>query len=149
MLLAITLVCAKAFEGLSQSTPSHYLSFSPLSFWRKTSVFGLRFFVILTNKKSIDKISTARGRLWRAEFSIIPLPTQFVNRQNRQKFGREKSRICAKWLLDFYVSLRYTIITEDGKKPARDKLGYRARRKRGVIAHSAPLKKSRKFEKTP
>ena len=46
--------------------------------------------------------------------------------------------------LDKSLQVCYTIITEDGKKPARDKPGYPARWKRGVVAHPAPLKKIKK-----
>ena len=56
--------------------------------------------------------------------------------------------VCVLFHLAISYSICYTIITEGGKKPARDKPGHPARWKRGVIAHPAPLKKSRKFEKT-
>jgi hypothetical protein len=93
----------KAFEGLSQSTPSHLSPFLPLSFFLAeilNSFLGWGFSSFCTKEKSIDKISAARGRLWRAEFSIIPPPTQFVNRQIQQKSSSEKSRICAKLPID-------------------------------------------------
>ena len=46
----------KGFWGLSLSAHPTILHFLPLSFWRKSLThFGLGIFVILTNKKSIDK----------------------------------------------------------------------------------------------
>ena len=89
--------------------------------------------------------SSARARALRAEFSIIPPLRKFVNRQFTQKFFLFFSQN----VLDFCVPLCYTIITGDGKKPARDKLGYRAMWKSGVVAHPVLLKKIFKNPLTP
>ena len=44
----------------------------------------------------------------RREISIIPQPSQFVNRQNEQSNHQEESRICTTLPVDFWCGLWYT-----------------------------------------
>ena len=59
--------------------------------------------------RSNPLISARRPRMWAARISIIPQPSQFVNRKVAQIFNNYFSRICATLPIDFWRGLWYTI----------------------------------------